>query len=264
MAMGKTTNREFASVKPLRAEFSYGVPVMVYHKLGPMPSGVQMKSLYVGERLFAWQVRDLKRNGFSSASPDAWREFSPPPPGRVVLTFDDGSETVLRHAVPVLASEHFTGIQFIVTGLIGGFNAWDVRDLGEVPDRLMDESGIREWLAAGHQIGAHTHTHPRLTKIPLSEAREEISGSKKRLEDMFGIPIRHFCYPYGNWNRSVRDLVWEAGYETAVTLDFGVNDALGDPLALKRIGARHPPRNVRSFLTLAAAGFPIRFFFGSR
>jgi len=59
-----------------------------------------------------------------------------------------------------------------------------------------------------------------------------------------------------------RMVVEEAGYETAVTLDFGVNNAASDPFALKRIGARHPKRTSRNFLALAAAGFPMRFFFG--
>jgi peptidoglycan/xylan/chitin deacetylase (PgdA/CDA1 family) len=237
--------------------------VLVYHKLGPMPPGVKMKSLYVDGAFFSWQMRDLVRHGFSTAPMEACREMCPPSARRAVLTFDDGSLTVLRHGAPILAAQHFTGIQFIVSGAIGGFNDWDIRDLGEVPDRLMDKAEIEDWLAAGHQIGAHTHTHPRLAKIPLSDAKEEIVRSKKMLEDMFGIPIRHFCYPYGNWNRAVRDLVEEAGYETAVTLDGGVSDADTDPFALKRIGARHPKRTLRSFLSLAAAGFPLRWFFSA-
>ena len=52
---------------------------------------------------------------------------------------------------------------------------------GEAPAPLMDAAQVKDWLAAGHEIGSHTLTHPWLTRLPLSEAREEISGSKKKL-----------------------------------------------------------------------------------
>ena len=103
----------------------------------------------------------------------------------------------------------------------------------------MDEAQIREWLAAGHEIGSHTLTHPFLTRISPQRAREEISASKKKLEDRFGRPVRHFCYPYGDWNPAVRDLVMAAGYETACTTEFGVNTGATPPFELKRILARY-------------------------
>ncbi len=250
----------YAALGPFRASFAQGVPALVFHKLGPLPRGVNMKSLYVDASLFAWQMRDLKRAGFSTDSLDGWRNFSSPMPARAVLTFDDGSRTVLRHAMSELAATRFQGIQFLVADAIGGVNHWDIRDNHEAEDPLMDAAEIREWLAAGHEIGAHTCTHPRLPDIPENLAREEISASKKKLEDQFSREIRHFCYPYGKWNRRVRDLVEEAGYETAVTLDFDVNGKVDDPFALRRIGVCHPPRNFRTFARLLASGFPMQFF----
>ena len=253
-------NGGYAALGPFRPAFATGVPALVFHKLGALPGDVKLKSLYVEEGLFSWQMRNLKAGGFSSASLDDWRGFSSPDPARAVLTFDDGSHTVLRHAMKALSVNRFTAIQFIVADAIGGVNHWDVRDRGEAADPLMSAAEIREWLAAGHQIGAHTLTHPSLTEIPAGRAKEEISASKKSLEDTFGVGVRHFCYPYGKWNRLVRDLVEEAGYDTAVTLEFGVNSAVPDPFALKRIGARHPSLNFRNLFALCAAGFPVRHF----
>ena len=86
-------------------------------------------------------------------------------------------------------------------------------------------------------------THPRLTQLDLKAAREEICASKRLLEDTFGVPIRHFCYPYGDWNPAIRDLVAEAGYVTACTTEFGVNKPGDSPLSLKRITARYASRN---------------------
>ena len=156
-------------------------------------------------------------------------------PGRnVVITFDDGCANVAKHAMPILARHGFRAIQFLVAGEIGGRNEWDARD-GEVPERLMDGGMVREWLAAGHAIGSHTLTHPNLSRRSESEVREQVTGSKKRLEDLFGVRIAHFAYPHGRWNPMVRSLVREAGYETACTTAFGVNTEDSDRHLLQRI-----------------------------
>jgi peptidoglycan/xylan/chitin deacetylase (PgdA/CDA1 family) len=85
-----------------------------------------------------------------------------------------------------------------------------------------------------------------LTRLTLRDAREEIFASKKKLEDLFGIAVEDFCYPYGDWNESVRDLVVEAGYRTACTTEFGLNTPATPPLALRRITVRHPTRTLRN------------------
>jgi len=54
------------------------------------------------------------------------------------------------------------------------------------------------------------------------------------------VPVEHFCYPYGGWNETVRDLVAEAGYLTACTTDRGINTPATPRLELKRWLARSP------------------------
>jgi peptidoglycan/xylan/chitin deacetylase (PgdA/CDA1 family) len=105
-------------------------------------------------------------------------------------------------------------------------------------------------MAAGHAIGAHTRTHPALTKIPADRAREEISGSKKILEDRFGVEVKHFCYPYGKVSPAVRDMVAEAGYETAVTTEPGVWTEETDPWLIPRLSARGHSLNLRNVFRL--------------
>ena len=100
----------------------------------------------------------------------------------------------------------------------------------------------------GHQIGAHTRTHPVLTEIPAARAREEIAGSKKALEDRFGFAVKHFCYPYGEVSPAVRDMVTEAGFETAVTTAPGIARAGVDPFLIPRLGARGHSLNFRNVL----------------
>jgi peptidoglycan/xylan/chitin deacetylase (PgdA/CDA1 family) len=250
----------YSALRPFREPFSSGVPILAFHKLGRLPAGIRRKSLYVQRGLFAWQMRDLKRAGFLTVSLDSWRDFSRPNRNRTVLTFDDGSRTVFRYALPVLARHRFSAIQFLVADAIGGTNNWDVRNHGEALDPLMDTAEVNDWISAGQEIGSHTLTHPPLTAIPTVHAKEEIFASKRKLEDLFGVRVRHFCYPYGKWSRRLRDLVEDAGYTTAVTFDFGVNADIRDPFALRRIGAKHPSRSLRNFAALIPARFPLRYF----
>ena len=217
-----------------------GALSLMYHKLGPRPRGVRLKGLYVPSRLFQQQLEDLQRAGYRSVSMEGL--VSSTDARRVALTFDDGFVNVLAHGLDPLRESGFHAIQFLVSDLLGKTNVWEQQQ-GEVSELLMDVGQVREWMAAGHGIGAHTRTHPWLTRIPLAEAREEIFGSKARLEDLFGHPVRHFCYPYGDWNPAVRDLVYEAGFVTACTTDPGLNRPGGDPFRLRRLTARYASRN---------------------
>lgn len=233
----------YTSLRPFADWFGRGGgPALMYHKLGPRPAGVRLKGLYVGAKLFQRQVAELAKAGFRPAGPGELVERHPPRAKLIALTFDDGFENVLRLGVPVLRAHGFTAIQYLVAGLLGRTNEWEQRE-GEVPERLMNAAQVRDWLAAGHDIGAHTCTHPRLTQVPPDQAREEIVAGKRKLEDLFGRPIRHFCYPYGDWNPAVRDLVQAAGYETACTSGPGINLPGADRLTLKRFMARYRSRN---------------------
>jgi len=164
---------------------------------------------------------------------------------RVSLTFDDGFSDVFENTLPVLHQHGFRSIQFLVTDLLGKTSEWQ-KSSGEVPGNLMDKTQIRDWLASGQEIGSHTLTHPHLTQIPPSQAREEIFGSKRKLEDLFGRSIDHFCYPYGDWNQEVRDIVQKAGYKSACITKFGINAADADRFALKRITVRYPSRKLKN------------------
>jgi peptidoglycan/xylan/chitin deacetylase (PgdA/CDA1 family) len=233
----------YSSLRPFRDLFGRGNPILTYHKLGPRPGRVRLKGLYLSERLFQRQLMELKADGFTQGNLAACA--GPLAGRRIAITFDDGYVNVLRHGLRPLADNGFKAMVFLVADLLGQFNQWDV-PLGEAREPMMDAAQVREWLAAGHDIGSHTLTHPYLTQLPLSQAREEITASRKRLEDTFGRRIEHFCYPYGDWNEAVQDLVAAAGYRTACTTVPGVNTAAESPYALKRFTARYPSRSLRA------------------
>jgi peptidoglycan/xylan/chitin deacetylase (PgdA/CDA1 family) len=79
--------------------------------------------------------------------------------------------------------------------------------------------------------------HRNLTWLSTQDAHKEIFESKKWLEDEFGFPIRHFSYPYGAWDERIEEAVQEAGYATAVTTAFGVNDGQTNKYRFRRISA---------------------------
>jgi len=226
----------------------------MYHKIAPRPRGVRIKGLYISPRLFSRQLAELQSAGFVTP---AYGQLpaGTKPGGTVAFTFDDGFVSAFTNALEPLARHKFRAIQFLVADRIGQFNAWEVQ-LGDVREPLMDAAQIKDWLAAGHEIGAHTLTHPFLTRISFREAREEVFASRKKLEDRFGVPVRHFSYPYGDWNEAIRDLVQEAGYTTACTAEFGVNHAGTPPLQLKRIMARHRSLSLKGIKARLAGEVP--------
>jgi peptidoglycan/xylan/chitin deacetylase (PgdA/CDA1 family) len=234
--MPDTSPRYYSRLASFERLFDRGVPILTYHKFGPRPRGVRLRGLYLPRRLFSRQLREWVKGGFESVGlADA---VGRPAVRPLVLTIDDGFRSVLDHALPLLVKHGFTATMYLVANRLGSDNDWEQTE-GEVAAQLMGPDEIKEWLAAGQRIGSHTCTHPWLTRIPLSEAREEIQSSRKKLEDTFGIEVKDFCYPYGDWNVMVRDIVQAAGYATATTTDFGVNHSESDVFALRRITARH-------------------------
>ena len=77
---------------------------------------------------------------------------------------------------------------------------------------------IRE-LAAEFEIGAHTMTHPHLSRLDTETARQEITQSKEVLERIVGHPLRSFCYPYGDHNQETKRIVREAGFAGARSIN---------------------------------------------
>src|SRR5439155_18766711 len=98
---------------------------------------------------------------------------------------------------------------------------------------------IRQLARDGVEFGAHTRSHPFLSSLPNRDAVEdEIAGSKQRLEQEIGAPVRHFCYPNGkppDYNAEVVEVVRESGFETAATTIVGINSTGADPFRLQRI-----------------------------
>jgi peptidoglycan/xylan/chitin deacetylase (PgdA/CDA1 family) len=98
---------------------------------------------------------------------------------------------------------------------------------------------IREMAAGGMLFGAHSVTHPILSRIPADRARREIVGSRDRLAEMVGEIPRWFCYPHGgpaDFSTALRLIVAEEGFAGCFVAYQNQRDR-GDNYALPRTGA---------------------------
>lgn len=192
--------------------------VLTYHNIGKPPLSAKLKTLYVKPWDLRKQIKTLKLLGYKFLrSQDLLKG---PEDRAVLLTFDDAYLDFWENAFPLLMEESIPTLVFVPAGLVGKFNKWDYERL-KVKKTIMDWQHLKELVSAGIEIGSHSLTHPYLSKIPEESAKREIEDSKKLLEDKLGIEVRTFCYPYGDYNQKVRDMVAQAGYFMAFTTKRG-------------------------------------------
>jgi peptidoglycan/xylan/chitin deacetylase (PgdA/CDA1 family) len=84
------------------------------------------------------------------------------------------------------------------------------------------------------EVGAHSLTHPYLSRLPPGEQRAEIAGSRSRLEELTGAPVASFSYPHGDVDGTVARIVAEAGYVLACSSRPGRVSARGSRFLLPR------------------------------
>lgn len=202
----------------------YVVPILTYHHVG-IPSG-KWRLNTVSERSFEYQMNFMKRHGFEVISFDALvegikngHEFAR---NSVVIQFDDGYEDNYKYAFPILKKYGFPAMVFLVS------------DKVNTPDFLTWDEVI-EMEQYNFLAGAHTRHHVYLPRASMAQARDEIAGSKKIIEDHLGHSIDYFAYPSGGFTEEVKQIVKEAGYKAAVTTNRGKYRFNTDLYELKRI-----------------------------
>lgn len=94
---------------------------------------------------------------------------------------------------------------------------------------------IQEMADGGISFGAHSEHHLILTLESEATAKDELCRSKQRLEAQLQQPIRHFAYPNGYFNPTIKALAARAGFTSAVTTERVIARRGDDALALGRI-----------------------------
>jgi peptidoglycan/xylan/chitin deacetylase (PgdA/CDA1 family) len=213
------------------------IPILVYHQIAEAPpKGSPFRSLYVSPKAFARQMAWLKLLGYTGLSMSGLQPYlSGERDGRVVgITFDDGYRNNLTHALPALRKQGFSSTCYAVSGLLGKTNVWDA-GLGIAQTPLMNEAEVRQWVAAGQEVGSHTHQHVNLLATDEAGCRMEMAQGKAGLESVIGQPVRHFCYPYGSYEPRHVAMAREQGFVTATTTGRSRCHAQMDLLQLPRV-----------------------------
>lgn len=195
------------------------IPILMYHQIELAPrKGAAYRSLYVAPAAFARQMACLSLLGYQGLSMSSLLPYlKGQRSGKVVgITFDDGYLNNLTHALPVLCKHDFSSTCYVVSQQLGKTNEWD-RAAGIAPTPLMNAQQLRQWLGGGQEVGAHTRRHVRLTQLDALTCADEIAACKAELENLLHAPVRHFCYPYGDYDHSHVKQVLAAGFDTATT-----------------------------------------------
>ncbi len=213
------------------------IPVLVYHQINAAPvKGSPFRSLYVSPAAFARQMRLLKWLGYTGLSMTALQPYlNGEKHGKVAgITFDDGYLNNLQHALPVLARYGFSSTCYAVSSLLGKTNIWDA-PIGIAQTPLMDAAEIKQWISGGQEIGSHTRSHINLLESGDALCAAQILQGRTELEAAVGVPVRHFCYPYGRYEARHRVMVGNQGFLTATTTQRSRCHAGTDMLELPRV-----------------------------
>lgn len=189
--------------------------VMMYHSVTPYTEDPYL--ITVCPRRFRDQLDWLDRRGLRGVS---MRELMAAQAdgaghGLVGLTFDDGYQDFVEHALPVLRFHGFTATVFVVADHMGEHNEWDP----EGPRKpLMTADQVSEVAASGIEIGSHGLRHVSLPDASETVLRHELSKSRALLEEVSGSAVTGFCYPYGHLDRRAVDAVRANGYDYAMAI----------------------------------------------
>lgn len=174
------------------------------------------------QREFESQLTYLKNNNWRGVNVTECLSDSNPSSPAVTITFDDGCETDLIGAAPLLKEVRFNATFYVIAGWVG-------------KPGYLSEAQVRELANLGFEIGCHSMHHRYLTGLSEADLRIEVVEAKARLEQMLGAEIDHLSCPGGFWNDRVARSARLCGYRTVVTSRTGINTERTDPCCLERV-----------------------------
>jgi peptidoglycan/xylan/chitin deacetylase (PgdA/CDA1 family) len=199
------------------------VLVLCYHAVSPdWPA-----DLSVTPERFAAQLELLVRRGYVGAT-FGRAVTDPPGPRTVAITFDDAYRSVLELALPIMRRLGLPGSVYAPTDWPGRPEpmSWDGIDhwAGGPHERELSCLGwdeLGELAHEGWEVGSHTRSHPRLTRLADEQLAAELEGSRSACEEALGRPCRSIAYPYGDVDERVAAAASAAGYSFGAALPAG-------------------------------------------
>jgi peptidoglycan/xylan/chitin deacetylase (PgdA/CDA1 family) len=180
------------------------VPILEYHVLGEAPADAPYPELYVTRPDFRHQLEWLDENGYEAVTleqvEEAWFAAGTLPPKPVVISFDDGYRPQFTFALPQLRKHGWAGVLNL-----------------KAEGSDLYESNVEAMIDAGWELASHTIDHSDLTTLDAAALEEEVAGARQILRREYGVPVKNFCYPAGEYDETVIAAVEAAGYAGATT-----------------------------------------------
>lgn len=214
------------------AEQKINIPILCYHNLNPTKPG----SMNMTPKRFESEMLWLKDNGFTiiplqDAVAYLQGKRSSLPQKSIVVTADDGWQSVYTYMVPIVKKYKFPVTLFIYPETISnGKNAmtWDE---------------LKELQATGlFDVQSHTYWHPNFKqekKHMSADAYEkfvqtQLTKSKKILEEKMNKEITLLAWPFGIYDKYLEDQAAKAGYTMAFSIDARSANRTYRPMAQPR------------------------------
>ncbi|MBP2645015.1 MAG: polysaccharide deacetylase [Firmicutes bacterium] len=199
-----------------------GVPILAYHCVN------DNEDIYsVSPEEFDRQMKYLTEQGYTAISlhelTQSFLGGAELPAKPIVITFDDGYQDNYTTALPIMKKYGMIGTVFVITDKVDqpGYLTW---------------AEIKDMQAQEFEIGSHTVSHAVLSELESEQKAQEVTLSKRIIEEKTGRSVEFLAYPFGNYDISMFDILRQAGYAGACTGTTGLNKPGANAYRLKRIG----------------------------
>ncbi len=169
---------------------------------------------------FRRQMEWIKQSNFRGLNVS--QSLAYPAQPSVCITFDDGCETDLIAAAPVLREFGHAATFYVTAGFLD--------TLG-----YMTSNQVRQLGAQGFEIGCHSMTHAYLSDVGEADLKREIVDAKDRIEQILGRRVEHFSCPGGRYNQRALEMARHAGFKTVANSEFYANTPATNPYELGRV-----------------------------
>lgn len=130
----------------------------------------------------------------------------------IIITFDDCSRELLTFAIPELTKRNMKAVFYIPTDYVGLYNQWDVEEGKEKVDLFTEDDIINLSLNPNFEIGSHSVSHRKLSKLSTVEVLKELKDSKDFLERLIQKKVISFAYPFGELPKNNDQFLQKTGY----------------------------------------------------
>lgn len=159
----------------------------------------------VAESDFRAQMEHIAASGKRGVGVSAWLDGDAASAVHsVVITFDDGCETDLVAAAPILREYGFGATCYLTVDFLGrpGF---------------LSRAQVRDLAATGLEIGCHSMSHAFLSDLDDGALHREVVESKRELEQIAGVVVRSFSCPGGRFDERLLPLARTVAYDSVTT-----------------------------------------------